>query len=73
MAKGLKKIDEKKVMHRDIKLANFFINNYESYYNDLGKIQIKIGDFGCSIFIKDNNSEGIGSSFYFAQKVNQGL
>ena len=73
IAKGLKIIHEKKVMHRDIKPANIFINNVTSYYDDLKNLKIKIGDFGCSIFIKDNNSEGIGSVLYSAPEVNQGL
>ena len=73
MAKGLKKIHEKKVMHRDIKPDNIFMKNYNDYYNDLDKLEIKIGDFGCSIFIKDNNSEGIGTVFYSAPEIIQGL
>ena len=73
LAKGLKVIHEKGVMHRDIKPSNILMNNYEDYFSDLENLEIKIGDFGCSTFIKDNNSEGIGSVLYSAPEINQGL
>lgn len=73
MAKGLKKIHEKKVMHRGIKPNNIFMKNFNDYYDDLDALEIKTGDFGRSIFIKDNNSEGIGSVLYSAPEINQGL
>ena len=73
IAKGLKTIHEKGVMHRDIKPDNIYLKNYEDYDSDLEKLEIKIGDFGCSIFIKDNDSEEIGSVFYSAPEVIQGF
>ena len=73
IAKGLKTIHEKGVMHRDIKPDNIYLKNYEDYDSDLEELEIKIGDFGCSIFIKDNDSEEIGSVFYSAPEVIQGF
>ena len=57
---ALKKIHEKGVMHRDIKPNNIFIKSLN------GENIIKLGDFGCSILIKDNNFEPIGTIFYTA-------
>ena len=48
-------------MHRDIKPHNIFM--------DQKKNIIKLGDFGCSIYIKDNTSEPIGTIFYTAPEI----
>ena len=66
VAKGLKKIHEKGIMHRDIKPENIFIM-YDG--QNINKTIIKIGDFGCSIFIKDNTSEQIGTILYTAPEI----
>ena len=66
IAKGLKIIHEKGIMHRDIKPENIFIK-YDDQNND--KTIIKIGDFGCSIFIKDNTSEKVGTILYTAPEI----
>ena len=63
MAKALKTIHEKGLMHRDIKPANI----YYKKVND--KNIIKLGDFGCSIYIKDNISDSIGSLLYSAPEM----
>jgi len=60
---ALKKMHEMGVMHRDIKPNNIFIKSNN----------IKLGDFGCSIFIKDNNFEQIGTIFYTAPEILQDL
>ena len=60
---ALKKINEMGVMHRDIKPNNIFIKSKK----------IKLGDFGCSIFIKDNNFEQVGTIFYTAPEILQDL
>ena len=62
LAKALKTLHDKGVMHRDIKPSNIF------YIDDPANI-IKLGDFGCSIFIKDNKSEPIGTIFYTAPEI----
>ena len=62
LAKALKTLHDKGVMHRDIKPSNIF------YIDDPANI-IKLGDFGCSIFIKDNKSETIGTIFYTAPEI----
>ena len=62
LAKALKTLHDKGVMHRDIKPSNIF------YIDDPQNI-IKLGDFGCSIFIKDNKSEPIGTIFYTAPEI----
>ena len=62
IAKGLKTIHNKGIMHRDIKPSNIFIKSDEE------KI-VKIGDFGCSIYIKDNISEPIGTIVYSAPEI----
>ena len=62
LAKALKTLHDKGVMHRDIKPSNIF------YIDDPSNI-VKLGDFGCSIFIKDNKSEPIGTIFYTAPEI----
>ena len=67
LAKALKTIHEKGVMHRDIKPQNIFVLEKGKEPNK--KKIIKLGDFGCSIFIKDNNSEPIGTILYTAPEI----
>ena len=64
IAKALKTLREKGVMHRDIKPDNIFIKDQ----NAEDKV-IKLGDFGCSIYIKDNTSEPIGTILYSAPEI----
>ena len=52
-------------MHRDIKPNNIFINENNNI--------IKLGDFGCSIYIKDNKSDPIGTIFYTAPEIIKNL
>ena len=67
LANALKTIHSKGVMHRDIRPDNIYINDE----ND--KIIIKIGDFGSSIFIKDNTSESIDANLYTAPEIVKNL
>ena len=62
IAKALKTIHDKGIMHRDIKPSNIFIKSKEEK-------TIKLGDFGCSIYIKDNTSEPIGTILYCAPEI----
>ena len=55
VSKALKILNENGIMHRDIKPTNIFVEEYSSFL-----YKIKLGGFGCSIFIKDNKSEPIG-------------
>ena len=80
LAKALKTIHEKGVMHRDIKPQNIFIlekrgkeeEEEEKEEEEKEKI-IKLGDFGCSIFIKDNTSDPIGTIVYTAPEILKNL
>jgi len=64
IAKALKTIHDKGIMHRDIKPSNIFIKDE----NKKEKI-VKLGDFGCSIYIQDNTSEPIGTILYCAPEI----
>jgi serine/threonine protein kinase len=66
IAKALKTLHDKGIMHRDIKPSNIFIKNEDD--NEEKKI-VKLGDFGCSIYIKDNTSEPIGTIVYSAPEI----
>ena len=63
VSKALKKLNDKGVMHRNIKTSNIFFKN---------KI-IKLGGFDCAIYIKDNNFEPIGSLYYTAPEIIKNL
>ena len=69
LANALKNIHDKGVIHRDIKPQNIFILNIEEE-ND---IKIKLGDFGCSIYIKNNTSDPIGTILYTAPEILKNL
>ena len=56
-------MQDKGIMHRDIKPGNIFIKDENE------NKRIKLGDFGCSIYIKDNTSEPIGTIFYAAPEI----
>ena len=56
-------------MHRDIKPANIYIKKLDNSNERI----IKLGDFGCSIYIKNNISDSIGSILYSAPEMVQDL
>ena len=67
IAKALKKLQSKGIMHRDIKPSNFFLSEKDD------EKTIKLGDFGCAIYKKDNNFDQIGTYLYNAPEVVQNL
>ena len=69
IAKGLKEIKEKGVVHRNIKPHNIFLKEL----ND-DKYRAKIGDFSCAIYIKDiKDSEPMGTIWYAAPEIIKNL
>ena len=70
IAKALKTVHGKGIMHRDIKPNNIFIKEDDE---DGEKKIVKLGDFGCSVYIKDNTSEQIGTFLYCAPEINKGI
>ena len=70
IANAIKIMHEKGIMHRDIKPNNIFLNHENE---DQGQRIAKLGDFGCSIFIKDNTFDSIGTILYAAPEILQNL
>jgi len=63
IANALKIINQKGIMHRDIKPQNIFFRMENE------KMKVKLGDFSCSIFIKDNTSDPIGTFIYSSPEI----
>jgi len=61
---ALKVLNEKGVMHRDIRPSNLYL---------IGKGKVKLGGFDQAIYIKDNTSESVGSYFYAAPEIIKNL
>ena len=69
IAKALKTLHEKGIMHRDIKPQNIYIKDLDNEDNRI----IKLGDFGCAIKINENKSDSIGTVLYNAPEMVQDL
>ena len=69
MAQALKVLHQKGIIHRNINPQNIFLNTE----NENEKKEIKLGNFSCSIFIKDNKSEQIGTFLYSSPEIISGL
>ena len=69
MAKALKTLHEKGIMHRDIKPHNIYYKNLDDEDNRI----FKLGDFGCAIKISENTSDSIGTVLYNAPEIVQDL
>ena len=63
LANALLTIHSNGIMHRDIKPNNIFLKE-EGEFNI-----IKLGDFGCATYIKDNTSDPIGTIIYCAPEI----
>ena len=70
IAKALKVMHQNGVMHRDIKSNNIFLTHLDEMD---GERVAKLGDFGCSIFIKDNTFDSIGTILYAAPEILKNL
>ena len=69
LAKALKFINEKGVVHRDIKPHNIYIKNL-----DEGKYNIKLGNFSSAIYLHEiKDSMTMGTIFYTAPEIVKNL
>ena len=66
LANALRILHQKGIMHRDIKPQNIF------FKTENGEKIIKLGDFSCSILIKDNTSDPIGTFLYSSPEIISG-
>ena len=64
IAKALKIIQDKGIIHRNIRPSNIFIKN-----EDEEEKIVKLGGFDCSTYIQDNISEPIGTIAYCAPEI----
>ena len=72
VAKALKLIHEKGVMHRCIRTNHIFLVNSDNEdYDDL-KNSVKLGGFNFAIYIRDNKSEPLDTIFYTAPEIING-
>ena len=51
LLKGVEHLHEQNIIHRDIKGANIFLKSIDNRHPE--KVVLKLGDFGCSIRLKD--------------------
>ena len=70
ISKAIKVLNDHGIIHRDIKPQNIFINSFEE--NEKERV-IKLGNFGCATFIKDNKSDPIGTIPYAAPEILENL
>jgi len=72
IAKALRLIHQKGIMHRCIRTNHIFLVNKENEdYNDL-EYSVKLGGFNFAIYIKDNKSEPLDTIFYTAPEIING-
>ncbi|RNA15922.1 mitogen-activated kinase kinase kinase 4 isoform X1 [Brachionus plicatilis] len=51
LLKGVEYLHERNIIHRDVKGANIFLKSIDNRHPE--KVVLKLGDFGCSIRLKD--------------------
>ena len=72
VAKALKFIYDKGIMHRCIRTNHIFLVNSDNEdYDDL-KNSVKLGGFNFAIYIRDNKSEPLDTIFYTAPEIING-
>ena len=72
VAKALKFIYDKGIMHRCIRTNHIFLVNGDNEdYDDL-KNSVKLGGFNFAIYIRDNKSEPLDTIFYTAPEIING-
>jgi serine/threonine protein kinase len=67
LAYAIKVLHQKGIMHRNINPQNIFLNTEDE------KKEIKLGDFSCSVHIKDNKSEQVGNFLFSSPEIIGGL
>ena len=69
IAKALRLIHQKGIMHRCIRTNHIFLVNSDNEdYDDL-KNSVKLGGFNFAIYIRDNKSEPLDTIFYTAPEI----
>lgn len=63
VASGLRYTHEARVLHRDVKPANVFLD-------DRGRA--KLGDFGTGTFLAEDSEDRVGTAFYMAPEIFEG-
>ena len=72
VAKALRFIHEKGIMHRCIRTNHIFLVNKENEDNRDLEYSVKLGGFNFAKYIKDNNSEPLDTIFYTAPEIING-
>ena len=67
LAYAIKVLHQKGIMHRNINPQNIFLNTEDE------KKEIKLGDFSCSVHIKDNKSDQVGNFLFSSPEIIGGL
>lgn len=63
VAEGLAYTHAQRVLHRDVKPANVFLD---------ADGRAKLGDFGTGVFMTENGEERVGTAFYMAPEIFEG-
>jgi serine/threonine protein kinase len=72
VAKALKFIHEKGIMHRCIRTNHIFLVNKKNEDDNDLEYSVKLGGFNFAKYIKDNNSEPLDTIFYTAPEIING-